>query len=154
MDVLVIDGVPILRQLVTDMLEEAELRAAAAADAAEALTVANDVAPAVLVVALHPFPGTAAPGGGGAAVNGGPAEAGRSLATVIGQRHGRPPPGLLYTGEHPALLGGHGLGVQERFLAEPFGRAALALAVYGLMGRAAPRWVTRLRRPAGARAEG
>ncbi len=75
-------------------------------------------------------------------------EDGRGLAANVARRHPAvPPPGVIYTGAHVAVLGGAGLNHDERFLAEPFGRAALARAVHGLLGRPVPRWL-RERAPA------
>jgi CheY-like chemotaxis protein len=142
MDVLLVDSVPLVRQLAAEMLEEAGLALAEARDAATALAAvaAGRAAPGVLVVALRPMPGDARDCG---------AEA-RALAAAIGLRCGAAPP-LLYTGGNRSLLGGHPTGPEERFLEEPYGAAELVRAVCALLGRPVAPWLRcpRRRRQAG-----
>jgi hypothetical protein len=124
-----------VRRLVVDMLDDMRLRAAEAEHAAQAAALLGALgereggtdAPALLIVAV------ATPRDLGD---------GRALAADVARRHPATcPPGVIYTGEHVAVLGGAALTRDERFLVEPFGRAALARAVHGLLGRPVPRWL-------------
>jgi CheY-like chemotaxis protein len=140
-DVLLVDSVPLVRQLVADMLEDVGLRVIAATeDAAEAqaaLARGGSPTPAVLVVAVRcPM------GGCSGVVNG------RALATELRRRlnygddrTGPQSLGVVYFGEHVSALGGDALGPAEQFLSEPFGHAALVRAVFGAIGREMPRWL-------------
>ena len=140
-NVLVIDPQPLICQLVAEMLEDAGLRVlAAVADAAEAREVfaMRDIpTPEVLVVATR-----RATGLGGSDLNG------RALAAELRQRLSRgddptglPSLGVVHVGEHASALSGDALAPGEQFLNEPFGRAALVRAVFGVIEREVPRWL-------------
>ena len=140
-NVLVVDPQPLVRQLIAELLEDAGLRVlAAVADATEAREIfaKRDVPiPEVLVIATR-----RAVGPGGSGLNG------RALAAELRQRLGRgddrtrPSPfGVVHVGEHASALGGDALAPGEQYLGEPFGRAALVRAVFGVIEREVPRWL-------------
>jgi hypothetical protein len=154
--ILLIEADPLLRALIADLVEQAQLRLAAAVasvDEAHAVLRADDrapVEPLVLVVPVRrgygrPY-GGAALGGGGVpgADRSPPSPAGGGAGPVAVSRVA----GVVYFGEGVSALPGEGLGLRERFLAVPFGQAALAAAVYGLVGRPVPRWLEPRRRVA------
>jgi hypothetical protein len=132
---LLVDARPLVRRLVAEMLDDLRLYAAEAEDTTQAEGLldtvedagAGDEASVLLVVAVRHGRGLSD---------------GRALAAeLVRRRPAARPPGVIYTGEHASVLGGEALDARERFLAEPFGRTALARAVYGLRGRPVPRWL-------------
>ncbi len=132
---LVVDSRPMVRRLVVDMSYGLGLCAAEAGGAAEALALLGaDGDEAVLVVAVGCGHGP------------------DSLALgeeAARRRPGAPPPGVVYIGAHPSVLGDRPLGGRERFLAEPFGRRALVRAAHEALGWPVPRWLARRRPTAG-----
>ena len=136
---LVVDSRPMVRRLVVDMSYGLGLRAAEAESAAEALALLGtesgegaEAAPTVLVVAVGSGRGPDALALAG--------EAARRRPDI-------PPPGVVYTGAHPGVLGDRPLDGRERFLAEPFGRRAMARAAHEALGWPVPRWLARRQPP-------
>src|SRR5689334_20518000 len=127
-DVLLVDSVPLVRQLVADMLEDVGLRVIAAtedtAEAQTALARGGSPAPAVLVVAVRPMGGRSGIGLDGRAV----ATELRRRLSYGDDRTGSQSLGVVYFGEHVSALGGDALGPGEQFLSQPFGHAALVRA--------------------------
>ena len=134
--ILVVDDRPLVRRLVVDMACGLGLRAAEAETASEALALhgidGGEAAPTVLVIAVGP---------------GREMEVLALAGEAARRRPDVPPPGVVYIGAHPGALGDRPLDGRERFLAEPFGRRALARAAHEALGWPVPRWLAR-RRPA------
>ena len=135
----VVDSRPMVRRLVVDMSYGLGLRAAEAEGAAEALALlgadSGGAAQTVLVVAVG-------------------AGRGPDILALAGEaarrRPDAPPLGVVFIGAHLGVLGDRPLGGRERFLAEPFGRPALARAAHEALGWPVPRWLAARRHPAPA----
>jgi hypothetical protein len=151
--VLLVAADPLLRELITDLAEQAELPlAAAVASLGEARAVlrADDralAAPLVVVVAARRACGRTA--ADGEPDERAPGAEGRWLphaADDEGPAAQPGPAGVVYFGEHVSALRAQGVGPHAWFLDVPFGHAALAAAVYGLAGQPVPRWLEPRRR--------
>jgi len=123
-DILVVEDDPIMREALTDWLQEAGYGVRAAVDGEAGLAAVKLAVPAVVVTDIH------MPRMGGAAVI---AELNRdypqiaiiAISGLFNSRHGLDAAGALALGA-------------ERALAKPFKRAELLRAIAELLGRSAP----------------
>jgi hypothetical protein len=144
--VLLIEPDPLLREIISDLADQAQMQVVAAVagmdEARAALGAQGRVPPAPLVLVV------AARLAYGRTVGTGDAEWRRLPHREDDAGPAAPgPAGVVYFGEHaPAHT--EGADPRERFLAVPFGRDALAAAVYGVAGQPVPRWLEPRRREA------